>query len=315
MVAGEGSTASHVTFKQLKASGADNIVLAENDVLVLIGDAQGDGAESPEAWSDELKVVWNQTQNFRTPVLVKGALLQASLRGANNELARLRMQKAGEHAVKISKALLRGKSALGTNLGATDTFTEANTITDANGNLIRTTMGALTSLEMYGISTESDDDQNIFDRSQKYEWSQFIDDSFKIFQFIGGEGVRDAFCGPTAMSYWSKIDSDSKLKSKFEVKLSDMKSDKLGFNFKYLETPFGILRLIYEPGFRDLGYRNYMYIPNYNNMWKAVFTPSSYHTNILTDNRPKLVKDEYDSDLGIGITLVKSHHLIKVPVA
>jgi hypothetical protein len=54
-----------------------------------------------------------------------------------------------------------------------------------------------------------------------------------------------------------------------------------------------------------------MFIIDQDNMFMAVYEPDAFHQNIKTDNRPTIQKDEYSGDVGIGITLRKSHHLIK----
>lgn len=309
-------SANTVTVKNLTTTAFD---LADNDYFVVIGNARGEGTSSPEAWSDELKVVYNSTQIFRTPVEITGTLFQAALRGASNELARLRAQKAAEHKMQMERAFMFGSSVLGTGLGDSRDGTTNETFgdtyrTDANSKALRTTMGIITAIEKYGSSTATAEHQNIFDFSAGLTWDQFVDATEKIFQYLPNSGVRIAFCGPGAMSYWSKIDNAaSKLKTGFNIQLSDMKVDKLGYNFKQLETPFGLVNLVYTPALKRER-TNYMVLPSVDNIFHATYRSSAYRTNIKTDNAYDGVKDEYFSDEGIGMSLIESHSLIKTPV-
>jgi hypothetical protein len=147
--------ANTVTVKNLTTTA---ITSEDNDVYIVIGNARGEGTTAPEAWADELKVVWNSTQIFRTPVEVTGTLYQASLRGANNELARLRAQKAAEHKMQMERAFMFGSSVIGTGLAdsrdgaSNESFSDSHR-SDANGNLVRTTSGIITAIESYGSST------------------------------------------------------------------------------------------------------------------------------------------------------------------
>ena len=78
--------------------------IADDDVFYVVGNAHGEGGYSPEAWADELKVVYNACQIFKNPLEITGTLLQASLRGESSELARLRMQKSQEHKIQKERA-------------------------------------------------------------------------------------------------------------------------------------------------------------------------------------------------------------------
>lgn len=312
--------ANTVTVKNLTSA---QIEPADDDYFVVIGNARGEGSTSPSAWADDLSTVYGQTQIFRTPVEVTGTLYQASLRGANNELARLRAQKAGEHKMQMERAFMFGSNSKG--LGLADsrdgtnvetTKAEDATKTEADGvKTVRTCMGICTAIEKYGSSTATDDFQNIFDFTNGMNWSQFVDASEKIFQYLPTSGVKRAFAGPSAMSWFSKLEStNSRLKSGFDVQMSEMQTSKLGYNFKYLETPFGVVELIYTPALKRER-ANYMIIPTEENIYHATYRPSSYRTNIKIDDGYDGVKDEYFSDEGLGMTLIESHSMIKLPKA
>ena len=304
-VAGNGD----LTMKSTKAA---TIVLADDDVCVIIGNARGEGSSSPDAWSDELSVVWNSTQIFKTPLQVTGTLEAAVLRGESNELARLRRMKAQEHKVQKEKAFLFGTRVGGTKLsGSSDAFADGGR-TDADGNLIRSTYGIIPAIEDYG--TSSGDDQNIFAiREDEYTYANFVDDMEKVFQYVPESGVKRAFCGAGAIGYWSKMNTGNTIagQSGWSVNVGDMKRDSLGFNYRTLETPHGMLQLIPTPSLRG-PYNKMMLVVSDDNLFHAQYRPMVYQANIKTDNAFDGVKDQYMSDEGVGIQLIESHKLFKI---
>ena len=292
------------------------LAMVNNDVYIVVGNAHGEGGSAPDAWADELQVVWNSCQIFKTPLQITGTLLQASLRGESSELARLRLQKSQEHKMQKEKAFLFGHRYGGTNLGdnlsgsTDDAFADGGS-TDAAGNLIRTTYGIVKAVEDFG--TSSGDDQSIFTVDSSYAYTNFVDDMEKVFQYVPEVGVKRAFCGAGALGYWSKLAGVSGMagNSGWTVSLSDMKRDSLGFNYKILETPHGILQLIPTPALRG-PYNKYMLVVDDSNLFHAQYRSSMYQTNIKTDNAFDGVKDQYFSDEGVGISLIESHNLFKI---
>ena len=307
-----------VVVNTLWTSTGSDIALADDDIFLIIGNAQGEGTTSPEAWADELEVVWNSTQIFKTPLQITGTLLAASLRGESSELARLRAQKNQEHKMQKEKAFLFGKRVGGTGLdlqdGSTsDSFADGGVL-DSDGNLVRTTYGIVSAIETYGSSSSTVDYTNIFTVSEaSYTYSSFVDDMEKVFQYVPEAGVKRAFVGAGALGYWSKMAGTTGMagNSGWTVNLSDMRRDSLGFNYKILETPHGILQLIPTPALRG-PYNKYMLVVSDENLFHAQYRSSMYQTNIKTDNAFDGVKDQYMSDEGVGISLIESHHLFKV---
>ena len=304
-----------VTCKALWTSDDGAYTTVDGDICHVIGNAQGEGEEAPEAWSDELQVVWNSCQIFKTPLEITGTLLQASLRGESSELARLRMQKNQEHKMQKEKAFLfgvRGDSAAagGTNLGAGETFDDFGR-TGVGGGKVRTTYGIVSALNAYGAA--SGDDQSVYTVDSSYKYSNFVDDMEKVFQYVPTSGVKRAFCGAGALGYWSKMAGSEGFAggSGWTVNLSDMKRDTLGFNYKILETPHGILQLIPTPALRGPN-NKYMLIVDEDNLFHAQYRSPMYQTNIKTNNAYDGVKDQYFSDEGIGISLIESHNLFKI---
>jgi hypothetical protein len=298
-------------FELLSLSDAE-IVTAQFDWLVVIGNAHGEGTVAPEAWADELQVVYNSTQIFKTPLEITGTLLQASLRGESSELARLRSQKSMEHKMQKERAFLFGQRRGGTNLDQSgETFGDDGS-TDGGGKKVRTTYGMVSALNKYGAS--SGDNQSVFTISEAaYTYGDFVDDMEKVFQYVPDSGVKRAFCGSGALSYWSKMAGSTGIagKSGWTVNLGDMKRDSLGFNYKVLETPHGVLQLIPTPALRG-PYNGYMLVIEDGNMFHAQYRSPMFQANVKSDNAYDGVKDQYFSDEGIGISLIESHNLMKV---
>ena len=308
----------------MKSLTNGTIAIANNDVMHVVGNAQGEGMTAPEAWADELQVVWNSSQIFKTPLQITGTLLAASLRGESSELARLRAMKNQEHKMQKEKAFLFGQRDGGTDLGgaAYDAGNKASDVaetfaddgrTDSGGNVIRTTYGIVSAFATYG-ETGSYDYQNVFSVSEAtYTYNSFVDDMEKVFQYVPEAGVKRAFCGAGALGYWSKMAGTTGIagSSGWTVNLSDMRRDSLGFNYKILETPHGILQLIPTPALRG-PYNKYMLVVSEENLFHAQYRSPMYQANIKTDNAFDGVKDQYFSDEGVGISLIESHHLFKV---
>ena len=231
--------ANHITVKAV----AGAISVSNNDYFMVVGNARGEGSSAPEAWADELQVVYNSTQIFKTPLQVTGTLEAAVLRGESSELARLRRMKAQEHKMQKEKSFLFGERVGGTGLqeasyaaGNNDTNNDETFAdggrTDSDGNLVRTTYGIISALNKYGESTSTHDAQNVFTVDSSYAYGDFVDDMEKVFQYIPEAGVKRAFCGAGALGYWSKMAGASGLagNSGWTVSLGDMKRDSLGFN-------------------------------------------------------------------------------------
>ena len=279
--------------------------------------------------------MYNSTQIFKTPLEVTGTLLQASLRGESSELGRLRLQKSQEHKIHKERAFLFGRRYGGTGLGESafadgligsdvdETFadggvTGAATATDGTGGsgtgLVRTTYGILPAIIKYGESSDTHDNQNYFAVTEaSYTYNEFVDDMEKVFQYVPTSGVKRAFCGAGALGYWSKMAGTTGMPgaSGWSVSLGDMKRDSLGFNYRVLETPHGMLQLIPTPVMRG-PWNKSMLVVDDDNLFHAQYRSSMYQTNIKTDNAYDGVKDQYFSDEGIGITNINSHSLIKI---
>lgn len=314
------ASATALTAKSLRPAA---ITLADNDVFLVIGNAHGEGASSPEAFSDELEIVYGSTQIFRTPVEITGTLLEAALRGYSNELARLRDLKNKEHKYQKEKAFLFGGSLMTTGMSGTS-FAD-NARTDVNSKKVRTTTGLVEALERYGYgkvgsaftNTSTDETKiNLFEiNSSTYKYSNFVDDMELVFQFLPESGTKYALVGAGALSYWSKVEEAGFVgKSGWKIQIGDTKRDSLGFNIRTLETPHGVLQLIPTPAFRGPR-KNQMLIVSDENLRHVQYRAPMFRANIKTDNAPDLVKDEYFSDEGVGVSLIESHKLFNILVS
>ncbi len=309
---------------KLKALGnprsATNVManIADNDYFVVIGSAFSEGSTSPDAYSDDIVVVYNSSQIFRTPVEVTGTLYhQTKLRGYSDELARLRKEKNFEHKMQKERAFLFGVRIGGTGSKdlANDNATNLDSFAgEAAATPRRSTMGIVPALYRYGAS--SGDSQNLFTiASATYKYSNFVDDMEKVFQYqpMGG-AEKVALCGAGALSYWSKVDATSGFvkNSGFSVTIDSRERSSLGFNFRRLETPHGNLLLVAAPALRGKEYKNSMLIITPENLALKQYRPMKYSTNIKTENGYDGVKDEYFSDEGVAIQLIESHSLFTI---
>ena len=300
---------ARIKIKVLNSYDAGGIDFAVGTVLTVIGNAHGEGTGAPEAWSDDLSVVYNSTQIFKTPLEITGTLLEASLRGESKELARLRTMKSQEHKIQKERAFLFGANPK----GISDGFSDIEALSDKNGKALRSTMGIVSALKKYGTSTDVDA-QNVFASTEIDTYGEFVDAMEKIFQYVPTAGVKKAFVGPGALGYFSKQGGNAGSfagDSGWTVNLGDMKRDSLGFNYRMLETPHGMLQLIPTPALR-YNYNKHMLIVDEENLFHAQYRAPKFEASIQANDYDG-VKDQYMSDEGIGISLLESHSLMVTP--
>ena len=296
-----------------KDLSSDAVSLADTDILIVVGNAQAEGSRSPKAWSDELEVVYNSTQIFKTPLQITGTLLQASLRGESKELARLRDQKSAEHKIQKERAFLFGSNPKGIKGRGADGFAGIENVSNDDG-VVRSTMGIIPALEKHGV--DSGYSQNVFASSAVDSYGEFVDAMEKIFQYVPTAGMKRAFVGAGALGYWSKLGNTSggttfADNSGWVVNLGDMKRDALGFNYRVLETPHGMLQMIPTPALRG-PYNKHMVIVDSENLFHAQYRAPQFQASIQ-ENDADYVKDQYFSDEGVGISMIESHALMVTP--
>ena len=133
-----------------------HVALADNDRCYVIGTAFGESSSAPEASSDELEVVHQSTHLERTTLEISEHLKRAVLRGQQNELQRLRMEKGNEHKIKQARAFYFGARAGGIGGvahgagGGTDSTSIPTHMTDIDSKTVRQTMGIWSGLRRYG---------------------------------------------------------------------------------------------------------------------------------------------------------------------
>lgn len=304
------ATPDTITVKNMSTTTFTHV---SGDWYVVLGQMTGENQVAPAPWSDELKVVWNQCGIMRTSLQISGTLKTAVLRGASDEYQRLRARKMAEHKIQKNRTLLFGSSRLGTNLDYAGTFADAYT-TDADGNEIRATTGAFEALLKYGAT--SGDDQNIFSVPEaSFSYNDYVDLTEKVFQYYPEDGVKNVFCGAAFLSYWNKLAGPAGFgkKSNMSIQMSPLMRDTaMGFNYKIIESPHGILRLIHDPCITKSPYNKYGLIVDRANLFHAIFRTSQYKMNIKTEDGYDGQKDEIFSDEGLGMTSLPAHKLLKI---
>jgi len=298
------STDDAVTLRPLDISSSSDGSLTydieDNDPFQVISHVDAEGSNSPEAWSDDLEVVWNSAGILKTSLEITGTLYEAALRGYSSELERLRMEKFREHAMKKNRAFLLGRRMNGTGVPTAH-------LTDSNSRAIRTTMGAIPIIEQYGTAGE----QYFVRQWANYTLDDFLVDAEAMAQYDNAMLEKFAFCGSSVLTNFSKTGADSFFaRSSGSVSLSDWKSTSMGFNIRTLTYPFGQLHIAWDPSMRYAPYKNSMVVVDPDSVKRVAYRQDRYQTAIQ-DNDEDLIKDQYFSDDGLGMTLVEKNALFK----
>ena len=322
-------SATTLTLKVISNPNVTNqaaAAIVNGDKLWLRTSAAVEGAESGEAFSNDLQVVWNSTQIIRTPLEMTGTLASANLRG-EKERQRQRINKGREHMMKLERAIFNGVRTggiggehYGTGAGSDSNFVSHQTLT-AGGTQLRTTMGVIPALVRYGRRTG--DQQNVFfNTASTYSFNDFVDQTDKLAQYAPGGGEFVAYCGSEAYSLWSKIGSNNLSFAAGQIQIENTTSD-LGLHVKKVFAPSGVvLNIVRAPALNYGQLKTHMVVVNPENA-KLVsyrsnigeapggsYSAVTYNTNIKTDNGYDGVKDEYVSDVGVGLTMMESHALM-----
>lgn len=281
------------------------IVPENGSVLECIGSAIGEGEVSPEAFGDEMEVVYNSCQIMRTPVEITGTLHEAALRGYSNELARLRTQKSYEHKIQKERTMLTGIRIGGTGMGAGDSFSSIQN--NANGNKVRQTMGAITALRKYGVSDATDAKQNVFSfTSGTAGYKEVVDASEKISQYLPSRGRFLGFASREWISWFSTEFLTNTASNGITI-FNDEKSE-FGYKITRLVTPHCEIDIAPTPVLRRR-YSDKMLVINPDAAGLMRYRPMKYSTNIKTENGYDGVKDEFFSDEGLWLQLIETHSL------
>ena len=291
-----------------QASDNNCDAFANSATLEVIGNAIGEGEVSPDAFSDELEVVYNSTQIMRTPVEVTGTLREAALRGYSDELARLRVQKSYEHKIQKERTMLLGVRVGGTGMGGSDSFSSIQN--NANSKKIRQTMGAISTILKYGSSTASDADQNIHSFAEaSADFTNIMTATEKISQYLPSRGRFQLYASRKWVSFLSAKFLANNNSAGFQIFNSE--KNQFGYNMSLLVTPHAELEIYPTPVLRD-NYSNYAVVINPDAISLKKYREMRYSTNIKTENGYDGVKDEFFSDEGLCMQLQETHHVLKL---
>tara|TARA_R100001244_G_C5171601_1_gene131721 strand:+ start:4101 stop:5453 length:1353 start_codon:yes stop_codon:yes gene_type:complete len=309
------TTFTNATTISVKNLTGASIVIPQYGFLQVEGSEHGEGSEAPAGWTDELQVVWNQAGIHRTAFQLTNRIMKASLRGESDEYDRVKKQKSQEHKIQNERQLMFSRNEQGPNLNQSDTFADGAR-TDANSNVLRSTYGAFSAIEDYGVTSTTSDDQNIFDIAEaSYTWNDFVDQTEKSFEF-SDDGIQPMFAGRSFISYWSKMSGSTgeglAATSKWTVNLGNPQKGRLGFYFKELETPHGIYQLVPTRSLDKSTYGKYGFAPGKDDIFLAEYEKPVFAQNISTNNNPLYQKNEYVTENGMGITNLPVHKMFKL---
>ena len=288
------------------AAAAGLADLADGDLIYVIGNAHEEGSGSPDAWHTELTTIWNSTQIMKTPVEVTGTLLETALRGYSNELARLRAQKMMEHKMLKNKHFLfgyRNSSSITIDGTAAAGLGAPLHIVGASSRPVRTTMGAVTAMNIYGSSS------NKFAFTKATAGYDDINGAFEsIFERVNVKGVKYGFGAPDVITWFTNTGSGSFLNnSGADIQIATGLS-KFGFPVRVVETGHGDLVLAKDIAFKA-PYTGNLLIIDPANIEHRIFRNARYEANIQLPDAD-LVKDQYFSDEGMGMSLLETHALM-----
>lgn len=312
------TTFTNATTVSVKNMGTSSITIANDDWLVVEGTGFGEGTVAANPTYQELKVVWNQCGIHKTSFQLTNTLMQANLRGESKEYEFQKREMGKKHQVQKERDMLFSRSSIGTNLTTADTFADGG-ITDADGNTIRSTYGVFSAVLDYGVTSTTDDDQNIFDISPaSYSYSDWVDDSEKIFYYNLEKRVP-IFTSDKLLSFFNKLEGAGgkgfSANSKWQpgqIRIGGEQTSKLGFNFRELETPHGTLQFIRLPILTNSPMNGYGFAVDPENIFHVVFRQPVYQQNIVTDNAPDYQKNQYMSDEGVGVTNLPHHKILRL---
>lgn len=298
IVSGADPANKQVDLQTINKTGAPN-ALGDNDILYVIGNAHEEGSGAPEAWADELVIVWNSAQIMKTPVEITGTLYETALRGYSNELARLRKEKAMEHKMLKNQYFLKG--IRNGDLGA------PNHISGVNSRPIRTTEGIIPALQNLGTS-----DNKFAESYATFSYDDFVDMTEKLYQYVNERGVKYGFGGPAVTSFFSKTGAGvGFLGNNSAVNLQVANgTSRFGYPIKVIEANHGDLVLTKDIALRQSTYTNTLVIIDPKYIGHRIFRSPKYETAIQAPDIDG-IKDQYFSDEGLDIRLIENHGLVE----
>ena len=123
---------SYAKCQLLEADDNSTTDLSDCDRIIVIGNANSEGAAMPDAISYDPTEWYNYTQIFRTPLEITGTALETKLRTNPQAYQELKREILELHSIEMEKAFLYGVSSSGTG---------------TNGKPLRTTLGLIPAIK------------------------------------------------------------------------------------------------------------------------------------------------------------------------
>jgi|TARA_R110000851_G_scaffold24010_2_gene69742 hypothetical protein len=277
--AAAGSSLTVVTVTRGIGSTAAAILI--NKEIVIIGSAQAEGGNSPDAVSFDPTVEYNYTQIFKTPVNVSRTLKNTTLRTGDKEQEQL-TKALKMHMGDIERAMFFGKRHILNGSSSTPTrftgglFESITNITDAASNA---TANRITEKE--------------FDRL-------LVEDLFAY-----GSTEKIAFCGAGVAANMQEI-----AKNRWQPTQVD---GAYGVNMSRYSTFAGDLNVILHPMFRQIpSLKNSMVVLDLPNVkYRSLANSDTQLERDIQGNDADASKHQYLTECGLELTQAKVHHVVK----
>jgi len=201
---------------------------------------------------------------------------------------------------------LKGIRVGGTGMDSGDNF--ATIQNNAAGRKVRQTMGVISSLRKYGVSTTTADNQNLFTVTSGTDgYKYMVDASEKISQYLPTRGRFNGFASRKWIS-WFSTSFLSNTAANEGITIYNNEKSEFGYKVMRVVTPHCEIDIAATPGLRRR-YADTMVICNPDAVGLMKYRDMKYTTNIKTENGYDGVKDEYFSDEGIRLQMIETHSL------
>lgn len=246
----------------------------DDDPLVIIGNANEEGSGKREIKTTKETEVYNFTQIFKSPFGVTNTENATEMYGGN-DLSYQQKKKGIEHMVDMTRAFYFGERK-----------------EDFTGSKPKRTTGGLLS-----FLTE-----NNYDAGGPLTESEF-DNNIAEFAFRYGSNEKLMLCSGRLLSVingWAK--------GKLEV---DQGAKNYGLNVMNYITPFGQLKLMYDPVLEGAVYGTYGIVLDVENIKYRPLQgrDTSLETNIQNNDEDQRI-DQYLTEAGVEVRLPQTHAVI-----
>jgi len=289
----------------------DDIDVTEGHQGQVIGTAFPEGSRYPGSWKDELAMAEGYAQIFKTACpMFSGTSMATELRGVKNEFARTWKEKLKEHKMDIEHSVMFNVGHVRQTTGQPN---------QTNLGKERFTWGIIPYLQCYGYNISFDYNasgyndfvdftQDFFAPESGVTGSKVVIASRDIIGWFSKNGIGSSFLGNTVDAGWGAAPFA-------QMNLQMVQSQKFGFNFALIKTPFGDLKFIEHPLLRNQ-WKNHAFIVDLNYVnWRPLKGNGISRDTFITTN----VQDPgYDgridqilTEAGLEITMPEAHALIK----